>query len=264
MKEHTRNVIVLLCVVVIAQPWLIQNAYTAVEPEAYDNYDTAIEVYTIWRWWNTTDTQKTAEATETFTANDTFTIAGVGTVVKQEESDPCSIEFYFKDASTESTKFNDSAFELPAAERITSILVKIFTDDDAVSSVLNIGFTTGTTADKTILGDSIPYTVGTSAASAVSLRVYIPLTVYNTIESEARFDTAPLRLFVDCDAGADLSQKFTVQITFETGADYASWETYLLGLGLLNFVIAIGMTKAYDMTPGRTTYSKKRKYRRRK
>lgn len=247
MKEHTRNVVFLLCFVIIVQPWLVQNAYVNVSPEVYDNYDLISDQTARFRYYNTSGNNIYHDPVEAFTANNTFTLTS--TLTAQQESDPCRMELHWKSSVLESPKFNDSAFEAVAADRITSILIKIYSDDDVVSGVLNIGFQTSTTSDASLIASAVPYIIANTAGGASEVRIYIPLPVYSEIESEDRFDTAPFRIYLVCDAGADLSQVFTCEIVFEKGADYAAWETYLLWLGLLSFGIAIGMTKMYDMTP---------------
>lgn len=255
MKEHTRNVIVLLCVIIIAQPWLIQNAYTNVDPEVYADFASASLLETQLFYYNTTGSYLYQTPVESFTANNTFT--ATGTMTAQDESEPTEIRMYWPAGAGESAKFNDSSFEAAADARITSILIQIYSDDDAIAGVLNMGFRTTHASDDFLFCQSVAYTIAASKAAAVPLRVYIPLTAYSTIELNSRFDMAPIRIGFVADAGGDMSQVFTVKVVFEKGADFATWESYLLWLGLLNFGIVIGMTKMYDMTPNRRSFRRK-------
>lgn len=261
MKEHTRNLAGIVLLVFILAPYMIYSGYTSTVPTSYHDYDDNSLLISKVRYYNTTGSWLYSDLTETFTANNTFTITPAPS--SQDEDATWNLEFWFASTSTESAWFNDTMFETTASDRVTSIKLEIYSNDKTLTTkTVEMGF--GTAAggsDYTIICGSGTYRVEDALADVQTFRAYVPLSAYADIEDNSNYDTAPFRVVCKFATG-DASQTFTVKIVFEIGANYELWNQYLFLFGILFCLIAYGMTTYYDMSPKRWSGKRPRYFRR--
>lgn len=233
----------------VANPLILQQMYTTAELNPYLDTHHGIDNHvTYFTYYNTTGNWVTSSSlTETALANDTWKVTLASTA--QDTSRSCLIEVAFSQAS--GGIWNSSCFNPDNDEYVTAIGVRISADSEGKALSFTAGFGNSMSHPlHNLISDSSLLLTDDEAETVY----YLPPSFYAAYEAnEDTIESESVRFwFTELDADQFLNgEVITIEIAFYSGASMDVFYQWLVWLGLLNFAVAIGMTRAIDLTPNR-------------
>lgn len=247
MRRDTQSLILIFCFLLLVEPWVLQSQYQGAAITEYGDLNLTLADHdTTWGYYNTSGSIDTGTPTEVLVDNHSWSVD----LAEDDPQDNERLSYYtvpFKAVNTVSTKWNYTAWDTTADEYITAIVI-MFTDDSTKSGVLTVDIGFG--------GAGMDKLIGTfSIQEGVLTYIYMTTSIYAAIKAnEPTIDSYQTRLyFYESDAyhlvdGASL----TFEVHFMSGTNLIVFNQYLFIFGVLNLLIALGMTRSWNPVYGQS------------
>lgn len=259
MRTQTKAVLGLLALMLVIQPYLLQTAYASGTLTEYLEYPIPTTIST--SWWTSLDYYNTsgnfigAGQVESYPANSTMTMTLATTA--QDTTKRVALRTFL----AETTIWNASCFDTDNDEYVTAIGITIETPS-AVLLGMNIGFSGGSTDLKSCIYSGTIRSVEDRTEDNTESVLWISPDklsyIHQNVEMLDGYDF--LIEFYESDADEFINGAVVeIEVRFYSGTTLTTFYQYLLWFGALNFLIALGMTRAWN--PMTSHYVPKRRYR---
>ncbi len=257
MNEHTRNVLVIFALTLVVGPYFIQGAYTTSDRTLYEETDVILANLGTWycQYWNSSGLSVINAVDKSLVSNGTFTFDINNTA--QDLDLYADLQLYWG----ASTLWNVTAFLSSTTDRITQIGLRIGSTLEGQPLIYDLGFS-ATPHQWIIVDDGILYTnddtltyITISSTTLANIEKYEVDLAGKMIFLRVHEDNA--NQFVD-------AATIEVEMHFYSASNNDLMDQYLGIFGITFILMAIGMTRAYDMTPNRRRRGTRRRFRRRR
>lgn len=269
LDVHGRNLMLVLILVLLVEPYVIQGVYNPSELAVYGDADSTIADHvTKFNYYNGTTLENVwnSAPTETAAGNGTWTVDwGLAATTTQDEDKAAFVTVYWSTTGTVSDTWNITAFLDSTDDYIVAVGFRIQTPTLGKAFTYNMGFQTD--------GD---YWKGTCySSSSLLTMIYMDsldqewFDEYLTLLADDHFALS----FIESDADEFTdTNEIEIEVHFYTSMDMSRFDEYLLYCGFLNLLLGLAITKYWNPTGTRRSYRRRwrttyrprfRRYRRR-
>lgn len=255
MDVSRRNLMLILIMVLLVQPFIIQGVYDPSDYNIYGDYDLGVaDHHTLFGYYNTSGYQITASAmVETAIENGTWSTALVSTA--QDNDLPTQIRIYI-DEGTVHSYINATAFDPDTDDHIVAVGVRVTGGTNGIPLEWNMGFSSDPTFFRS-QDDSLMYTSDTRLSM-----YYVTAYDLNRIDSFPELSDDYFRIgFYEKDANVFVNgEDIEIEVHFYYSLSSDTFNEYLLYCGVINILIAFAMTKYWNPTGTRRYRYNRRRF----